>query len=507
MAISALAFTPLLASCDSEPSDPMEAARASFETGKARIALAQASKAIEANPQSAEARMLAAEIAMALGNADRAITELKQVSPDAPEAKEANLKLAAAHLSISNFRMTKQLLENAPLDSAYAYFVNASLLMAEGDNGAAFSLVAQGLKQFPKDHQLVTLDAQRLFMSAKPQEAADRLSPVLSVSPAVPEAHMLAGQMLLNNREPVRAQEHFEKVLGVRPAQQTAMLAMAAIARDRGNETEAVRWINETNKYGAPQPLGLLFAAQMAYDGGDMERANELLEKFPPELTRLPQYQRLAGFIAAARGQRQVSINALLRYTESTDGDVLARRLLAENLAAQNKFGEAWTAISPVVDHPQADGATLILGLRLAEKTGQGNPAAIRTALARRDNAPSIAKPMIEAGKAIRAGDWAKADAIYTPLTKVKGAGDPALLNNAAAVKSKLGEHEAAIALARQALKLAPSSPEIMDTLGWAIWQSGTAPSEARSLLAKARSAAPNNREIAGRYAIVHAQS
>ena len=485
----------------------MEAARASFESGKARIALAQASKAIEANPQSAEARMLAAEIAMALGNPDRAITELKLVAPDAPEAAEANLKLAAAHLANGNFRMTKQLLDGAPLDSALAYFVNASLSMAEGDNASAFGFVADGLENFPEDELLVTLDAKRLFMSAQPAAAAERLAPVLSVSPAVPEAHMLAGQMLLNKREPVRAQEHFEKVLTVRPAQQTAMLAMAAIARDRGNETEAARWIKETSKYSAPQPLGLLFAAQMAYDGGDMDRANELLESFPPELSRLPQYQRLAGFIAAARGQRQVAINALLRYTEETDGDVLARRLLAENLAAQEKYDEAWDAISPVVGHPQADGATLILGLRLAEQTGKGNNEAIRAALAQRDKSPSLAKPMLEAGKAIRAGDWAKADAIYTPLADGKGAKDPVLLNNAAAVKSKLGKHEAAVALARRALALAPSSPEIMDTLGWAIWQSGESPAEARAMLAKARSAAPKNREIANHYAIAHAQS
>ena len=484
----------------------MEAARASFESGNHRIALAQASKAIEANPQSAAARMLTAEIAMSLGNPDRAITELKQVSPDVPEAAKANLKLAQANLAIGNFRMAKQLLENAPMDSALAHFVSASLQMAENEFGKAFEIVAQGLTSFPQDPQLVTLDAQRLLMSAKPQEAADRLSPVLNMEPIVPEAHMLAGQMLLRDRSPNKAKTHFETVLSIQPAQQTAMLALAAIARDAGNKDEAARWISETQKYGAPQPVGLLFAAQMAYDSGDITRANELLEKFPPELARLPQYQRLSGFVAAARGQRKVAVSALLRYTETVDGDVLARRILAQNLAANQEYDKAWDAVSPVLDHPQADGPTLLLGLRLAEETGRGDTVQIKQALARRDNAPSLAKPMRAAGQAIRAGDWAKAEGIYAPLTKGAGKNDPMLLNNAAAVKSKLGKHDEAVALARRALNNAPQSSEIMDTLGWAIWQSGSARDEARALLTKARNAAPNNREIANHHAIAHTQ-
>ncbi|MEP5741735.1 MAG: tetratricopeptide repeat protein, partial [Marinomonas sp.] len=367
-------------------------------------------------------------------------------------------------------------------------------------------VVQQGLAQFPQDPQLITLDAQRLLFSAKPQEAAERLSPVLNAEPIVAEAHMLAGQMLLQERSPAKAKAHFEKVLSAQPAQQTAMLALAAIARDAGDEKEAARWINETNKYGKPQPVGLLFAAQMAYDAGDIARANELLEKFPPELARLPQYQRLTGFVAAARGQRKVAVNALLRYTESVDGDVLARRILAQNLAANKEYGKAWDAVSPVLDHPQADGATLLLGLRLAEETGRGDTVRIKQKIAERGNAPSLAKPMRAAGQAIRAGDWAKAEGIYAPLTTGAGQNDPMLLNNAAAVKSKLGKHDEAVTLARRALENAPQSPEIMDTLGWAIWQSGSSPDEARALLTKAREAAPKNREIANHWAIAQAQ-
>ena len=506
-AICALIATPLLASCGEQSSDPMAAARASFEAGKPRIALAQASKAIEAQPGSAEARLLAAEIAMALGNADRAITELKQVSPDAAEAQEASLKLAAAHLSLGNFLPARQILDAADFDSALAYSVAINLEMAEGDYNKAFAQLEDALKKFPVDPQLVTIDANRMFLNAQPQAAAQRLAPVLAAKETVPEAHLLAGQMLLNDRSPIKAKAHFETVLSVKPAQQTAMLALAAIARDAGDTKEATRWINETSKYGSPQPVGVLFAAQMAFDAGEIDRANELLEKFPPELARLAHYQRLSGFVAAARGQRSAAIHSLSDYLAKADGDIPARRVLAEKLAEDRQFDRAWDVLRPAINSPQADGGTLLLALRLAQETGRGNVAAIQQKIAQRDAAASLAKPMLEAGKAIRAGDWARADAIYAPLTQGAGKDDPALLNNAAAVKSKLGQHQEAIALGRRALTLAPTSPQIMDTLGWAIWESGAAPAEARALLTDARKAAPKNREIANHWAIAHAQS
>ncbi len=503
--VGALFVSPLLAGCDSEPSNPLEAARASFADGDARIALAQIGRAVEADPTNAEARLLAAQIAMALGNADRAITELKQVAPDAPEAAEAKVRLAEAHLANGNFRMTRELLDTAPRDRALAYVVAVNLDMAEGNYPSAFAQLDEALAAFPNDSVLIAADANRLFLTAKPKQAAQRLAPVLKQEPVVAEAHLLAGQMLLNDRAPVKAKEHFEKVLSVKPAQQTAMLALAAIARDAGDTAEAGRWIDETKKYGTPQPIGILFAAQMAFDAGEIDRANELLEMFPAKLARLPSFQRLSGFVAAARKQRPAAIHALGDYIEETGGDVLARRLLAENLAQEERFGEAWEALSPVIDHPRADGGTLRLGLRLAEKTGRGNAEAIKQKIAKRDAAPSLAKNMIEAGKAIREGDWAKADAIYAPLLAGAAQNDPALLNNAAAVKSKLGDHEAAIALARKALAIAPTSPEIMDTLGWAIWQSGANQAEARAILTDARNAAPKNREIANHWAIAHA--
>ncbi|MEP3422927.1 MAG: tetratricopeptide repeat protein [Erythrobacter sp.] len=494
-----------LAACDSGPSDPFAAAQTAFENSEPRTALDLIGQAIEADPENPAIRMMAGDIAMALGNSDRAIAEFDRVPETAPQYSLARAKLAEAQVMGNFLQAASETVDTLLMDNAMAYTASIGLKFSQGETDAGFELLDRGLATFPDDPRLVTIDAERLWAQGKAEETFARLQPVLEVRPAVPQAHLFAGQLRLGTRDAVQAQAHFQNVLTVHPNHQTAMLAMAAIARDRGDTQEAANWINKANEAGKPHPIGLLFAAQMAYDAGEITRAFELIEQAPPVFSSEPEFARLRGFIDAGRDQHAMAAMALGDYVKDTGGDPLARQVLADSLAQQGDFEGAWNAIEPVVDHPQMDGAGLLLALRLSEETGRGDSDQIRSLIQKRDGAPSIAAQMREAGAAIRSGDWAEADGIYAPLIDGAGRTDPALLNNAAAVKTKLNQHDAAVALARRALEEAPNSPEIMDTLAWALWEKGGAITEAREYSDQARQGAPSNREILEHWAIIHA--
>ncbi len=508
-AVLALVISPVLAGglagCDSGPSDPYAAAQEALANSEPRTALDLIGQAIEADPSNPDIRMMAGDIAMALGNSDRAIAEFERVPESAPGYSLARAKLAEAQIMGNFLEAAGDTVASLLMDNAMAYVASIGLKFARGETEEGFDLLDRGLAAFPDDPRLVTIDAERLWAQGKAEATFARLQPALDVRPAVPQAHLFAGQLRLGMRDAVMAQEHFQNVLTVRPNHQTAMLAMAAIARDRGDAQEAGNWINKANEAGQPHPIGLLFAAQMAYDVGEISRAFELIEQAPPAFSSEPEFARLRGFIDAARDQHAMAAMALSDYVEDTGGDPLARQVLANSLAQQGDFENGWAAIEPVIDHPQMDGAGLLLALRLSQETGKGDSAQIRALIQRRDNAPSIAKQMLDAGAAIRAGDWVEADRIYAPLIDGAGKNDPALLNNAAAVKTKLAQHDAAVALARRAFAAAPTSPEIMDTLAWALWEKGGAVAEARALSDKARDASPTNREILEHWAIIHA--
>ncbi len=470
-----------------------------------RTAMEHISDALSQRPDDPEVQMLAGDIAMALGNADRAVTEYKRIVDGPAPSSLAKAKLAEANVMANNMGAAEETVETLTFDIPLAYTAAIGLALAKGDYDAASTRLTEGLAKFPTDPRLVTIDAERLLQNAQPEEAAQRLAPVLKITPAVAQAHMVAGQMALARRDIAGARASFGTVLKARPNDQTAMLAMAAISRDSGDEAEAANWINKANQAGPPHPIGLLFAAQMAYDAGEIDRAFALIEGVPPTLAADPSFARLRGFIDAARGQHGAAILPLKSYVAQSGEDYLARRVLAESYAATGEFDNAWTTMEPVLRDPQVDGGALVLALQLSEKTGSGDPAAIRQLIAQRKTAPDISEQMRAAGVAIRAGDWAKADAIYTPLTKGSGKTDARLLNNAAAVKTRLGKHSAAVALARRAHMQAPQSPQILDTLGWALWKEGENTAEARVLLTKARDAAPGNAEIAQHWTTAHA--
>ncbi|MEL6237504.1 MAG: tetratricopeptide repeat protein [Pseudomonadota bacterium] len=491
-----------LAACDKRPADPFAAAQVAMAKGEPRTALEHITAASETRPDDVEVQILAGDIAMAMGNADRAVMLFQNVVDRPQPSSLAKAKLAEANLMANYIGAAETSVAALAYDVPLAFTAAIGLAMAKGDYEKAYAKLDHGLERFPEDHRLVTIDAERLFAQARPDAARARLAPVLERRPVVAHAHRLAGQMALTRRDGEAASEHFKAVLKARPNDQTAMLAMAAIARDIGKEGEAANWINKANDAGEPHPIGLLFAAQMAYDAGNIDRAFELIETVPPAIASEPSFARLRGFIDAARGQYGAAILPLQSYLEQASDDYLARRILAEAYAEQGELANAWRTIEPILRDPQADSGALALALSLADATGEGDPAAIRALITQRQSAPVLAAELREAGAAIRAGDWAKADAIYAPLVDGAGRANAVLLNNAAAVKSRLGQHAKAVALARRALAIAPQSPQILDTLGWALWQEGKNRVEARALLTRAIEAAPGNDEIVEHWRI-----
>ncbi|MEM1052273.1 MAG: tetratricopeptide repeat protein [Pseudomonadota bacterium] len=503
---TALVLSPLLVGCETGPSDPFAAAQEAFNSGQPRTALDLVGKAIDTDPTNPAVRMLAGDAAMALDNPDRAIAEFSRIPEGFEEYSLARAKLAEAQVMGSYMEAARETLDSLTMDNALGYTAKIAFHLAHGETTKGYDLLDQGLARFPDDPRLVTTDAERLWARGQAKATFERLKPVLELKPAVSQAHLFAGQLRLGLRDAEEAKSHFKQVLSVRPKHQTAMLAMAALARDAGNTQEAGNWINKANDAGPSHPVGLLFASQMAYDAGDLMQAFELIERAPPAFAREPEFARLRGMIDAGRNQHAMAALALGDYVDATGGDPFARQVLANSLAEQGKFAKAWDAIAPVVDHPQADDEALRLALAIAKKTSKGDVASLRAEIERREQAPAIDTEMRQAAAAIRASDWAKADRIYAPLIDGAGQAHPALLNNAAAVKTKLGEHNAAVALARRALAEAPGSPEIKDTLGWALWQRGGDAAEARRLLQQAREGAPANREIADHWAIINAR-
>ncbi|MEL6738192.1 MAG: tetratricopeptide repeat protein, partial [Pseudomonadota bacterium] len=244
---AALALAPL-AACDTAPSDPFAAAQAAMAKGEVRTALEYITAASAERGDDPEVLMLAGDIAMAMGNADGAVSAFQSVVDGPASSSLAKAKLAEANIMANYMAAAEQSVAALDYDVPLAFTAAIGFALAQGDYETANAKLDEGLAAFPDDPRLVTIDAERLFASAQPDAARTRLAPMLEGQPPLAQAHKLAGRMALTRRDAAAATEHFNAVLSVSPNDQTAMLAMAAIARDNGNEGEAANWINKANE-------------------------------------------------------------------------------------------------------------------------------------------------------------------------------------------------------------------------------------------------------------------
>ncbi len=184
------------------------------------------------------------------------------------------------------------------------------------------------------------------------------------------------------------------------------------------------------------------------------KRAREIIDKHP----KLAIGYSLLGDAATSRRQVSAAIDHYRRAHQVEPSTDTLLRLLRAQLAA----GEAKNA------------------LPLAEQWVHGHPQDI---VVRRTLAEAYASQ----------GLLKQAKATYEALLKSLPNDAPAM-NNLATVLTRLGD-PGAVAMAEKALAAAPSQPEVIDTLGWALFQAGQT-DRALQLLRDARLRDPANPEI-----------
>jgi predicted Zn-dependent protease len=245
----------------------------------------------------------------------------------------------------------------------------------------------------------------------------------------------------------------------------------------------------------------------MAFEEGDVEQAQMLVQSLDGKSDEFPALRMLRGMIYARQGQTHTAISEFERFFRLGGENTAARVALAEQYAKTGADKKGWEILNPVLSRANAKAATLQLGAKLAGNLGNPEQAALASRAQSAQSGVPYGKQLAEAGDAIRAGKWDKADSIYQKVLTAGGDRDPVVLNNAANIRLEKGDKAGAISLARKALALAPSDPIIMDTLGWSLVQVDPASAEGRGLIARAMELAPNNKEISNHWMAVSRRS
>jgi cellulose synthase operon protein C len=308
----------------------------------------------------------------------------------------------------------------------------------------------------------------------------------------------------LRHSRPGQALDAAKSASSKKPDNLQVLLAYSRAQLANGDTVAAKSALNNATRiaeYDAPSQV-LIAELQMAANNPagatySLEKALSGRPAYVPALAKLTEVEIRQGAFEAAdkRARDIVATNPKLSVGHALQGDIaLVRGQLADAVEAYRKA------------HQIAPSTVSVLRLFNTLWSQDGGKNAMPLAeqwLKAHPKDVTIHKAV--AGGYARAGDFKSAKLAYETAIKLKS-DDAEALNNLANVHLRLKNPGAAVKSAEAALAYAPGNPLIIDTLGWALFQSGQT-DRALQTMRDARLRQPGNPEIRYHLAVILSQT
>ncbi|MFM7027290.1 MAG: tetratricopeptide repeat protein [Chakrabartia sp.] len=484
----------VLSACSSEAVPNANSIRATYERHDIATARQMLGEALKAHPESPELRLLSGEIALETGNLDYAQAELERISTDPQFGGRARSLLAKAHFLSDNPRKALEVLGSGPPADGLGYGIKALATATLGDEPGAEQLLADGLAKYPSSADLVLLSAMTAFASGDTDSARLRIADAQRLDPRNVSVLAFAARLAIARRDQADAEKWLKLILQAQPDNQFALLALGAVRYDNGDKAGASALFQRSSlQAGGMATVTRYFQAQMAFDVADYKKAAAILKAVPEPRDFAPA-ARLTGILASYTGDNERAISLLEHYLNNGNEDALARYALAVALGRVGQVDKAWQYLRPIAQAPNANAATQRLAAQLTAQIAKGSSAPSSDQSAP-GNVSAVELKAAEA--ALVAGNWARADAVYSQILAADPqTRDPRLLNNAALAKQMGGDLGRAEALIRRALAAAPTDPIILDTAAWVVFKKYGRTPEALDLSRRALAGLPQDPDV-----------
>ena len=503
----ALPFTlsvALLTGCGSSvsPQDAAEAASASGDLVAARLHLIEA---IKQDPDNSELRMGYAHTLNELGDGVGAQAALEKLPDQDAMATEASALMAHSLLIQGKHEKAIEAADRAEGQSALAEWAAIGALLASGSDADAYDRLAVAEKAFPDDLRLMALGGEMALKRGNIGRGMQLAEKGVALDSGSLPIRMLAGRIALLREDYAAAEEHFLAASQANKQGTTPLVVLAATQADLGKIEDSKQSLARLLGLAPKHPHGILLKAKLAFAEGDIEEANRLLQTADKPLRGNQAAQLLGGEIDHLRGNHQSAIMRLLPFIKRNPDHIHGSTILAQALIANGETQAAWDVVQMPARRAAASPQLLAVAAKLAKTLGRDDPYTSRLLVsAPAENAHEQLK---QADTAMASSNWVEATKIYRELRADGFANHALVLNNGALAELGTGNHAQALKLARQANVLVPDDPQVKDTLGWVLLQSGGSNAEALALVASASKARPTDLEIRWHHAVALARN
>jgi putative PEP-CTERM system TPR-repeat lipoprotein len=481
-------------------------------------------------PKNAAVQTRLGLIRLAAGDADRAIAELEAASTVDPSAYQADLALITTYLrkrDPDNALEALKTLEKKQPNNPLTHNLRGGALLLKKDFTGARKSFERALELQPTYMPAVSNLAQLDLRDKKPEAARKRYEAVLKKEPNNEQALLgLAVLLRVAGANPQEIEKPLKQSVAANPASPNARAALINFYLRNRDDKAALAAAQEAqaalpNHAGILQALG---ATQMG--AGETRQAVATFTRLAEMLPKSHEPHILLARAHVAGKQPDEAIKSLRAALALRPDLAAAQRDIVAIYVAANRHDDALREAKAVqAEQPQQPlGHVLEAELYVAQKKWDLAERTYRAALKKFDTSPLAVRThavMHSAGKAAEADamaeDWVKRhpkDALvigylaerdlaakrYESAAKgyrsaLERQPDNALfLNNLAWVSNQLKEPRA-LEYAERAHELAPDNPNIMDTLGFILAETGQI-ERGLELLGRASELAPNAHQI-----------
>ncbi len=440
-AIAAALFT---ACGKKSESDFIKSATTSLQKGDNKAAVIDLKSALQANPQSGEARFLLGNALLDNGDANGAVVELQRAAELKYSITKVLPALARALNATGEYKKVAETYENFTLPEAIAQAdLKTSVATAFArtrDRAKAEKTLAEALASSPSFVPALLLKARLVADTRDFAGAQMLLDNVLAQDPKNADAWMLKGDISnLATKDRKDALAAYRKAVEIKPSLIAAHSNIIDLLLAERDVPAATTQAAEMMKAQPNHPQTLYFDALLAYLGKDYKKAKEVSQ-------RLVQAAPTNGLALQLAGAAEFQLRAfpqaetlLSRALVQAPGLGLARLMLAQIQLRSGQPNKTLETLAPVIDGGSPTGEVLALAAEAHLQNGDAKASEELYARAMKAKPDDAKIRTARAMGQIRQGKGS--DAALEELESVAGS-DPGIVANMALISAHLRRNE-----------------------------------------------------------------
>jgi putative PEP-CTERM system TPR-repeat lipoprotein len=528
---------PLLASTKTADAALMLlAGEAYLAGGDVKQASAYFSRASTGEAQKAAAQTRLGQIALATGDPEAGLKQLESAAGIEGSGFQADLALIAAHLrrnELDKAQAAARALEKKQPGNPLSHHMLGMVAAARKDPGAARAHFSKAVElapdYIPSLGALASLDladkrpddARKWFedlvardpknelgylalaeiqsrTGASPKEVGDTLQRAIAANPQAVQARVAQINLLLASREPKAALTAAQSAANAVPDDARVLDALARAQEAAGDYNQAIESLQKLASLQpeSPQPLQQLAALHLR--NRQPERALDALRRAQRLAPDNPQVMAALATATLLAGRPDDALKEVRALQAKAPKLAAGYALESEIHAARKDWPQAERAVREAIRLEPRDAGHAVKLHAILSASGRKGDAAAQARRWLADNPRDTAMRMHLADTALREREYKTAFGLYQEVVEITP-NNPIALNNLAWVAGELGDARA-VGYAERALKLAPNSANILDTLGALLVKQGDA-KQGMTYIERARSIDPKRAEFQLSYA------